>query len=99
MFSRINIEVRVINKHQYWLEEQLVSGTESITKEFDGFDISPVQFPKNGDCNVLLQDTLQPFPSHYHGKYDLVHIRYMIIAFTKDQFLTAANNLMQILSE
>ncbi len=87
----------LLNQFSIWLEE-LHSQTAPETR-LDGFDISAALFPSESKCTYLLQNVLEPFPSEYHGLYDLVHIRYMVVAFKGEQYLQAIENLLQILSK
>jgi len=40
---------------------------------------------------------LQPFPPQYHKSFDLIHVRFMLLALRKDQYQQAVRNLLQIL--
>jgi hypothetical protein len=86
-----------------WLEEvctQLSSqeiGPSEVHRRFDGFDISTAKFPKDGKGCYALQDVLKPFPSQYHGLYDLVHVRLLLAAIKSDQYLETVRNLMALL--
>ena len=68
-------------------------------RRFDGFDVSPARFPKNSSCTYQVHDMSMPFPEQYHGLYDLVHVRYMALTLKKDQYVSAAENLMDLLSK
>ncbi|KAH8595227.1 S-adenosyl-L-methionine-dependent methyltransferase [Bisporella sp. PMI_857] len=84
-----------------WLEDlytrQLRSEVISEDRCFDGYDISPAHFPKKGNCNHIVHDVLKPFPTQYHGYYDLVHVRYMALSLKTKEYSLAADNLMDLL--
>jgi hypothetical protein len=56
-------------------------------------------FPEHGNGSYFVQDLLKPFPSEYHGVYDLVHVRFLALALQKEKFLPASKNLKTFLSE
>lgn len=84
-----------------WLEDlhEKLSRSGSSDLRFDGFDISSEMFPKHGKSSYFVQDLLEPFPSEYHGTYDLVHVQFLHLAPQKEKFRPAAKNLLQLLSE
>ncbi|WJG34567.1 uncharacterized protein FOBCDRAFT_195899 [Fusarium oxysporum Fo47] len=66
------------------------------------FDITfPLTFhdPASLPANVELQDgnVLEPFPKEYLGTYDLVHVKLLYAALTKDESLLAVKNLKTLL--
>ena len=83
---------------------KLLAGTalESGKKErsYDGFDISPDQFPSTLEhpFRFQVQNILQPFPPEHHNQYDLVQVRFLIAALRADQVRTAVENVLPLLS-
>lgn len=69
--------------------------------QFDGFDISTAQFPPEEDNGFkwIQHNMLQPFPKEYHNLYDVVHVRFMAVAFKQTDYKTAVNNLVEIVSK
>ncbi|KAH7217774.1 hypothetical protein DER44DRAFT_817242 [Fusarium oxysporum] len=55
--------------------------------------------PASLPANVKLQDgnVLEPFPKEYLGTYDLVHVKLLYAALTKDESLLAVKNLKTLL--
>ncbi|KAJ7171238.1 hypothetical protein C8R46DRAFT_1216815 [Mycena filopes] len=43
------------------------------------------------------QDVTQPFPEEFHGKFDLVHVAYLVLCLTEEGWLSALDNYRQIL--
>ncbi|KAI8624056.1 S-adenosyl-L-methionine-dependent methyltransferase [Xylariaceae sp. FL1651] len=74
----------------------------SDTCVLDGYDIDAIKFPnpKTLPSNVTLQygDILKPFPPEAHGKYDVVHVRFLVFALKKDDWLLAVRNLSKLLA-
>ena len=69
--------------------------------EFVGFDISPDQFPA---ANTLLSgqtfvvhDITARFPEEYHGKFDVVHIRFLNYALKQQDLKAALENVTEML--
>ncbi|KAL9119006.1 MAG: hypothetical protein Q9187_004440 [Circinaria calcarea] len=69
------------------------------SSHFDGFDISSTQFNNSLPDNVTLHvaDAKQPFSAEFHGKFDVVHLRLLVSAFSKDDWEPVAKNLSQLL--
>lgn len=67
---------------------------------YAGFDISPQQFPtmRSETTSFYVHDLLKPFPAEHHGKYDLVHLRFLLAVLKEDQLKTAVDNLVPLLS-
>ncbi|KFZ25185.1 hypothetical protein V502_00317 [Pseudogymnoascus sp. VKM F-4520 (FW-2644)] len=82
-----------------WLYE--VAQHLSATSQLDGFDISPSQFPdpKDTPSNMTfrVQDLLQPFADELLGKYDVIHIRFMCFALSRNEWEQAVKNLVALL--
>ncbi|KAJ5618421.1 hypothetical protein N7528_007064 [Penicillium herquei] len=52
--------------------------------QVDGFDISKASsIPAN--VSLYEHNTFQPFPVEYHGKYDIVNVRFMITLLDKEK--------------
>jgi hypothetical protein len=45
-----------------------------------------------------VHDLLEPFPVEYHGKYDLVHLRFLLAALKEDDVKIAVKNIVALLS-
>ena len=75
--------------------------TVPASHELHGFDISASQFPPPASLpvNVHLHtaNAMQPFPPQYHGTFDLVHLRLLVCALERDDWVTVARNVLQIL--
>ncbi|CEH15656.1 2-PHYTYL-1,4-BETA-NAPHTHOQUINONE METHYLTRANSFERASE, CHLOROPLASTIC, partial [Ceraceosorus bombacis] len=52
---------------------------------------------KDTPIDFSVHDVLQPFPQEQHGKYDLVQMRYVIMAMNSEQYATAIRNLYALL--
>lgn len=67
--------------------------------EFVGFDISAQQF--SGDeipgVQYAVHDIVHPFPTRYHGKFGLVHVRLLSYALKARDLHTAVENVIQII--
>lgn len=72
-------------------------------QEFVGFDISPNQFPAadtNLDgLNFVVHDITARFPKEYHGKFDVVHIRFLSYALKERDLTVALENVTEILRQ
>ncbi|QDS69519.1 hypothetical protein FKW77_007403 [Venturia effusa] len=77
------------------------------TARLDGYDFDTSKFPpevaseKNGDAKVKLSHAnildLNTFPPEMVGQYDVVHVRLLIYALTKDEWPVAAKTLESLL--
>ncbi|KAF2398289.1 hypothetical protein EJ06DRAFT_97888 [Trichodelitschia bisporula] len=72
------------------------------TAQFDGFDISPDQFPapetvpKNMRFHVV--NAKQPFPAEFIGKFHVVHLRLLVCAMCSvEDWTTVARNVIALL--
>ena len=89
-----------------WLED-LASTLSTIRSKaprtYAGFDISASHFPhdeeKGAVSTYAVHDILAPFPEAYHGKFDGVHVRLLVLALKKEQIKVAAENAARLLSE
>jgi len=87
-----------------WLED-LASTLSAIPSKaprtYAGFDISASHFPydeeKGAACSYAIHDILTPFPEAYHGKFDIVHVRLLVLALKKEQIKVAAENAAKLL--
>lgn len=84
-----------------WLTE--TAQRSPPTWQFDGFDISPAQFPSLSEWppNVKyhVHDALAPFPEEFHGYYDVVAVRMICAALGNEEWEIVCANLKQCLSE
>lgn len=73
------------------------SGNE---RSYDGFDISPGMFPSvpRKGMSFHVQDMFQLFPAELHGKYDFIHLRFVISAIREDRYKVVLENLVPLLS-
>ncbi|BCS17813.1 class I SAM-dependent methyltransferase [Aspergillus puulaauensis] len=81
-----------------WLQ-QLAKVLPPSTR-LDGFDLSDSMFSRDnlpGNIKFHYQNFLQPFPEEVLGKYDLVHVRVMVLALSSDEWEPAVRNLMTLL--
>ncbi|CAK4031893.1 Hypothetical predicted protein [Lecanosticta acicola] len=81
-----------------WLREVASSAPTGWT--FSGFDISPDQFPpgnQDGRCKFEQLNILQPIPSHLENAFDIIHIRYMVIALVGNDWNLVAQNAQRML--
>ncbi|KNG87367.1 hypothetical protein ANOM_005918 [Aspergillus nomiae NRRL 13137] len=63
-----------------------------------GFDISSDQFPgEQEDIDFTIHDITQPFPSEHLGRYDIVHIRLLVLALRGPDIVKALGNVIQLL--
>ena len=71
------------------------------TYQFDGFDISDAQYPsqENLPKNVRLHvaDAKQPFPEHFRGQFDAIHLRLLVCALEKDEWESVTKNILDLL--
>ncbi|KAI4858796.1 S-adenosyl-L-methionine-dependent methyltransferase [Hypoxylon rubiginosum] len=72
------------------------------TTIIDGYDFDVKKFPdpKTLPKNVTLQfgDIFKPFPPEINGKYDVVHVRFLVFALKKDDWLVAVKNLRKLVA-
>ncbi|KAI1156357.1 S-adenosyl-L-methionine-dependent methyltransferase [Nemania diffusa] len=72
------------------------------TAVIDGYDIDVIKFPNQETLpsNVTLQfgDFFKPFPPEATGKYDVVHVKFLIFALKKDDWLQVVKNLKKLLA-
>jgi hypothetical protein len=69
--------------------------------EIIGFDISPAQFPKNPlpGTKFVVWDMTKEFPEEYHNSFDLVQIRFAVLALAIEQIQGVVENLIQLISK
>ena len=66
---------------------------------YHGFDISSQQFPKEeGSIQFSVHDITKPFPAEHLGRYDLVHVRLLVVAIDESDYKLAIANIDAILS-
>ncbi|KAJ5281465.1 hypothetical protein N7478_006837 [Penicillium angulare] len=69
--------------------------------QVDGFDISGDQYPFAGwvpsNVNLYEHDTFQPYPDEYHGKYDIINIRFMMTLLNKEKYHLLLQNVKALL--
>lgn len=67
-------------------------------------DLTAAQFPSQDvldDAKIItfFQDVTAPFPTEMHGTFDLVNMRLMSVALSKNNWVKAVRNLRDLLSE
>ena len=66
---------------------------------YHGFDISPEQFPKEpGVIAFSVHDITKPSPKEHWNRYDLVHVRLLVVALEESEYRAAVANVHAILS-
>ncbi|PYH93369.1 hypothetical protein BO71DRAFT_381648 [Aspergillus ellipticus CBS 707.79] len=83
-----------------WLNDvsQLLANTSPTQRHYQGFDISPDQFPNNpGEIQLSVHDITVPFPKEHRNRYDLVHVRLVVAALEEHEYRSAIANLYDIL--
>lgn len=82
------------------LAEEFSNGGYNLL-ETVGFDISPDQFFKNAveEDKFVLWDMTKSFPKEYHGTFDVVHIRLVVLALKAEQIKGVVENLVELLSK
>ncbi|TEY80584.1 hypothetical protein BOTCAL_0037g00400 [Botryotinia calthae] len=80
------------------LAEEFSNGGYNLL-ETVGFDISPDQFFKNAapEDKFVLWDMTKSFPKEYHGTFDVVHIRLVVLALKAEQIKGVTENLVELL--
>lgn len=70
--------------------------------QIDGFDISGDQYPSATwvapNISLYEHDAFQPFPSEYHGKYDIVNLRFFMTLLNGQNLDRVLRNVMALLS-
>lgn len=77
-------------------------------RKYYGFDISSAQFPnaavlesesKKHEIEFSAHNIMDPFPPQYHGYFDVVHVRFLVVGLRQDQVATAVKNVIELLSK
>ncbi|KAI1113872.1 S-adenosyl-L-methionine-dependent methyltransferase [Nemania sp. NC0429] len=67
----------------------------------EGYDISTALYPPPSSLSANISlgelDLKLPFPEHMHGKYDLVHVRMLILAMLPEEWEPVVRNLTTLL--
>jgi len=68
--------------------------------ELTGFDISSVHFAKDPKVKIsfVLSDINEGFDEKYHGKFDVVHVGFVVVALQVEQIAPAVQNIVKLLS-
>lgn len=78
-----------------------LSETLPPTCQFDGFDISDVQYPPKSKlpANISLHvgDIKQPVPPELHGQFDVVNIRYLNAGMKQEDWAVVTRNVCDML--
>ena len=77
------------------------AGNEPKTPEFVGLDISSQQFSRETapGMNFVIQSITEQFPQLYHGKFDLVHVRFLSNAIKAQDMAKVVENVVRILRQ
>ena len=66
-----------------------------------GFDISAEQFPSSGHrlpgVDFVIHDITTPFPEKYHGRFDVVNMRFLVYALNEKELQKAIDNIAETL--
>lgn len=78
-----------------------LSAAGNTSVETVGFDISAAQFPKNPapGSKFVTADITKGFPEEYHNTFDVVHVRYIVLALSVPQIKIAVENALTLLSK
>ncbi|KAK4067256.1 uncharacterized protein Triagg1_7699 [Trichoderma aggressivum f. europaeum] len=87
-----------------WLQDAvsvLAQTTADASMVSIGVDISNAHFPldKHSNIEFITHDILQPFPEEFHGRFDLVHVRLLVLALKREEIPTAAKNAAILLKK
>jgi len=86
-----------------WLEDVRTELAEAGNKqdlELVGFDISDVQWNKTNPrgAKLVVSDLHKGFPEEWHGHFDVVHARLLVVVVTEQQIGDAVATLLKLLS-
>lgn len=83
-----------------WLQ-QVAKRFPRQKRELVGFDISSLQFPTSENhpdgVRFVVHDMTHPFPKEYHGKFDLVHVRFLSYGLRQQDLKATVENLTEML--
>lgn len=85
-----------------WLREvaaELADAGYNSPLEMVGLDISAAQFPKSPapGNKFVLWDMTTSFPKEYHCRFDVVHVRLVVLAIKIEQIKGVVQNLVELL--
>ena len=77
------------------------AGNEAKTPEFVGFDISSQQFSRETapGMSFVIQSIAEQLPQLYHGKFDLVQVRFLSNAIKAQDMAKVVENVLRILRQ
>lgn len=81
----------------------LSSFAEQVSPEAElwGFDLDVTKFSLRNmnvpNLRFHQHDILSPFPEEMHGKFDLVHVRLLVLGLKDDEWATAVRNSIALL--
>lgn len=80
-----------------WLQE--LAATLPKSAELVGLDFDTSKFPKELPPNIRFGygDMYEPFPEELHGRFDVVHVRFILYAARKGMGVWLAKNLLSVL--
>lgn len=85
-----------------WLKDVARESEAStqVQRYYHGFDISSAQFPTDsGPIQFSVHDITKPFPAEHLNRYDLVHVRLLVVAINESDYQAAIANVQSILSK
>ncbi|KXS99335.1 hypothetical protein AC578_6744 [Pseudocercospora eumusae] len=77
-----------------------LASTAPSTWSFVGLDLSDAQFPppeQQGQCTFDILNILEPVPERFVHSFDVVHIRYLILALKSHEWQIVAKNILRLL--
>ena len=77
------------------------AGNEAKIPEFVGFDLSSQQVLREiaPGMSFVIQSITEQFPQLYHGKFDLVHVRFLSNAIKAQDMAKVVENVVRILRQ
>lgn len=82
-------------------EELQVHGKHETKVDLIGFYISAEQFSSSDDrcpeVDLVAHDIISPFPKQYHGKFDVVNMRFLVYALNEADLKKAIDNITETL--
>jgi hypothetical protein len=87
-----------------WLEDvaaELFKAGNNGQLELVGFDVADTLFTRVNPAGVklVISDIHEGFPEEYHGTFDVVHLRLLLVVITEEQMPNAVSNLVKLLSK
>jgi hypothetical protein len=78
-------------------ENSIKRPPSNLIYHFHGFDIFSDQFPAEHDSlDFSIHDAMNPFPEEHLNRYDVVHIRLLVLAIKEGGIPTFVRNTIQL---